>query len=158
MSHEAHFLFSGHVSKQSSCFLEIHNSQLIYETSLHPLKTTVWCGIHAGNIIGPYFLENNQDVAVTVTAEQYQDMIRKFLVPEIEEQGLEDMWFQQDGATVHTARSTIIELRYSTKTNFAKWRFSMASRISGFNITRLFLMGFFKSKIYVNKLQNDSTS
>lgn len=34
-------------------------------------------------------------------------MIRNFLVPQMEEQGLEDMWFQQDGATAHTARSTI---------------------------------------------------
>ncbi|KAF7278229.1 hypothetical protein GWI33_008586 [Rhynchophorus ferrugineus] len=68
------------------------------------IKTTVFCGIHAGNIIGPYFFENDKGVAITVTAEWYQDMIRNFLVPEMEEQGLEDMRLQQDGATAHTAQ------------------------------------------------------
>ncbi|KAF7285962.1 hypothetical protein GWI33_008268 [Rhynchophorus ferrugineus] len=56
------------------------NPQLNHETSSHPLKTTVWCGIHAGNIIGPYFFENDQGVAVTITAERYQGMIRDFLL------------------------------------------------------------------------------
>ncbi|KAF7279233.1 hypothetical protein GWI33_007500 [Rhynchophorus ferrugineus] len=54
-----------------------------------------------------FFFENDQAIAVTVTSEWYQDMIRNFLVPEMEDQRLENMWFQQDGATVHTARSTI---------------------------------------------------
>ncbi|KAF7277539.1 hypothetical protein GWI33_006930 [Rhynchophorus ferrugineus] len=54
-----------------------------------------------------FFFGNDQGVAVTITAERYQDMIRNFLAHEMEEQGLEDMRFQQDGATAHIARSTI---------------------------------------------------
>ncbi|KAF7270419.1 hypothetical protein GWI33_016614 [Rhynchophorus ferrugineus] len=56
MSDEAYFLLSGHVNKQNSRFWGTQNPQLIHETSLHPLKTTVWGRVHAGNIIGPYFL------------------------------------------------------------------------------------------------------
>ncbi|KAF7266175.1 hypothetical protein GWI33_020458 [Rhynchophorus ferrugineus] len=52
-------------------------------------------------------LENDQGVAVTVTAERYQDMIRNFLVPDMEEQGPENTWFQQYEATAHTALEEI---------------------------------------------------
>ncbi|XP_076270109.1 uncharacterized protein LOC143202453 [Rhynchophorus ferrugineus] len=73
-----------------------------------------WCAIVSqslqkhqfGGVVRSYTFQNNC-VAVTVTAERYQDMIRNFLVLETEEQGLEDMWLQQDGTTAHTARSTI---------------------------------------------------
>jgi len=122
---------------------------------LHPLKTTVWCGIHAGNIIGPYFFENDQGVAVTVTAERYQDMIRHFLVPEMEEQGLQDMWFQQDGATAHTARSTIQLLndvfprRLISRNGDLAW----PARSPDLTAPDFFLWGFLKSKVYVNKPQ-----
>ncbi|KAF7270594.1 hypothetical protein GWI33_016452 [Rhynchophorus ferrugineus] len=50
-------------------------------------------------------LVNKQNI--TVTAERYEDMIRNFLMPEMEEQGLEDMWFEQDGAPTHTAQSEV---------------------------------------------------
>ena len=28
---------------------------VLLETPLHPQKMTVWCGFHAGGVIGPYF-------------------------------------------------------------------------------------------------------
>ena len=34
-------------------------------------------------------------------------MIQEFLMPQIEEQGLDNMWFQQYSATPYTARETI---------------------------------------------------
>lgn len=102
MSDEDHFLLSGHVNKQNCRYWETQNPQLIHEISLNPLKRTVWCGIHAVNIIGLYFFENDRGVEVTDTAEWYQHMIRNFFVPEVEEQGLEDMWFQKDGANFMT--------------------------------------------------------
>lgn len=40
---------------------------------------------------------------ITTTREQYKTVIKYFLLPEIDELGLENMWFQQDGATSHTA-------------------------------------------------------
>ncbi|KAF7279967.1 hypothetical protein GWI33_006533 [Rhynchophorus ferrugineus] len=87
MSDETHFLLSDHASKHNSWFWGTQNPQLIHETSLHPLKTSLWCGIHAKNIFGPYFFENDHAVVITDTAERYQDMIRNFLVPEMEVQG-----------------------------------------------------------------------
>jgi transposase len=55
----------------------------------------------------PYFFEE-AGVIVTVNANRYCDMLENFLRPKIDEYGdehnLEDFWFQQDGATTHTAR------------------------------------------------------
>ncbi|KAF7272198.1 hypothetical protein GWI33_014996 [Rhynchophorus ferrugineus] len=64
-------------------------------------------------------------------------MIRNFLVPEMEKQGLENMWFQQDEATAHTARSTI----------------QLLNDISNLTAPDFFLWRFLKSKVYVNKPQ-----
>ena len=33
-------------------------------------------------------------------------VLGRFLMPEIEARNLHDIWFQQDGATCHTARET----------------------------------------------------
>ena len=74
---------------------------------MHPQKVTVWCAIHAKNVIRPYFFESKNGQTTTVTGENYRQMIRDFLMPQIEEQNLDNMWFQQDGATPHTAKETI---------------------------------------------------
>ena len=38
-------------------------------------------------------------------------LLRRFLMPEIEARNLHNIWFQQDGATCHTARETMDLLR-----------------------------------------------
>ena len=38
-------------------------------------------------------------------------LLGRFLMPEIEARNLHDIWFQQDGATCHTARETMDLLR-----------------------------------------------
>ena len=38
---------------------------VLLETPLHPQKVTVWCGFHAGGVIGPYFFVDENDRHVT---------------------------------------------------------------------------------------------
>ena len=57
------------------------------------------------------FFENEQGAAVTVNGECYRAILNEFLFPKIEEDDMEDIWFQQDGATSHTANVTIDLLR-----------------------------------------------
>lgn len=38
-------------------------------------------------------------------------MIENYLLPQLQEEAMEDMWFQQDEATSHTARDTMTLLR-----------------------------------------------
>ena len=46
-------------------------------------------------------------VRITVNDARYRAMINEFLLPKIEDIGVADLWFQQDGATCHTAGETI---------------------------------------------------
>ncbi|GFX15551.1 uncharacterized protein TNCV_3304801 [Trichonephila clavipes] len=76
------------------------------ETPLHPEKLTVWCALWAGGIIGPYF-KNDEGHNVTVNGDRYRAMITNFFIPELNNHDVQELWFQQDGATCHTARATI---------------------------------------------------
>ena len=46
-----------------------------------------------------------------MTATRYREMLSSFLFPKLDEITLGDVWFQQDGATAHTARDTMQLLR-----------------------------------------------
>ncbi|KAJ4433007.1 hypothetical protein ANN_15264 [Periplaneta americana] len=69
-------------------------------------KVTVWFATESFGIIGPYFFEDDNGTSVTVTSQRYVRMIQEFLSPQIANNPLinRDTWFQQDGATSHTAR------------------------------------------------------
>ena len=44
---------------------------MIIEKPLYPQRVTVWCGFWAGEIIGPYFFENQAGAAVLVNGLRY---------------------------------------------------------------------------------------
>ncbi|GFU57466.1 putative DD41D transposase [Trichonephila clavipes] len=69
-------------------------------------KTDCWCALWAGGI-GPYFFKNDEDHNVTVNGDRYTAMITNFFIPERNNHDVQELWFQQDGATCHTARATI---------------------------------------------------
>ncbi|GFU56577.1 integrase catalytic domain-containing protein [Trichonephila clavipes] len=83
------------------------NPYVYVETPLHPEKLTVWCALWAGGIIGPYFFKNDEGHNVTVNGDRYRAMITNFFIPELNNHDVQELWFQQDGATCHTARATI---------------------------------------------------
>jgi hypothetical protein len=65
-------------------------------------RVTVWAGISAEHIFGPYFFP------ATVTAEAYQAMLSEIFLPDVLQrfQTTDGIWFHQDGAPAHTACST----------------------------------------------------
>ncbi|GFV94935.1 uncharacterized protein TNCV_1029331 [Trichonephila clavipes] len=62
-------------------------------------------------IIGPYFFKNDEGHNVTVNGDRYRAMITNFFIPELNNHDVQELWFQQDGATCHTARATIVLLK-----------------------------------------------
>ncbi|GFU50070.1 hypothetical protein TNCV_3623521 [Trichonephila clavipes] len=44
---------------------------------------------------------------VLVNGDRYRAMITNFFIPELNNHDVQELWFQQDGATCHTARTTI---------------------------------------------------
>ncbi|GFV71686.1 putative DD41D transposase [Trichonephila clavipes] len=106
-SDEAHFWLNGYINKQNCRIWSEANPQVYVEIPLHPEKLTAWCALWAGGIIGPYFFKNDEDHNVTVNGDRYRAMITNFFIPELNNHDVQELWFQQDGATCHTARATI---------------------------------------------------
>ncbi|XP_075149032.1 uncharacterized protein LOC142222665 isoform X2 [Haematobia irritans] len=146
-SDEAHFHLSGFVNKQNE------NPRVIVEKPMHPQRVTVWCGLWACGIIGPYFFQNEAGQAVTVNGVRYREMITNFLGPELEDMDVDDMWFQQDGATCHTANATMVLLRNKfngrviSRNGDVKW----PPRSCDLTPLDFFLWGYLKEKVYVDK-------
>ena len=119
---------------------------------MHPQRVTVWCGFWYGGIIGPFFFENEQGAAVTVNGERYRAMLNEFLFPKIEEDDMDDIWFQQDGATCHTANVTIDLLRTVFENRIISRNSDVNWPPRSCDLTPLdyFLWGAVKDKCYAN--------
>ncbi|GFU95957.1 uncharacterized protein TNCV_253081 [Trichonephila clavipes] len=131
------------------------NPQVYVETPLHPEKLTVWCALWAGGIIGPYFFKNDEGHNVTVNGDRYRAMITNFFIPELNNHDVQELWFQQDGATCHTARATI-DLLKDTFGDRLISRFGLVNRPPrSCDLTPLdyFLWGYVKSLVYADKPQ-----
>ncbi|GFV18221.1 transposable element Tc3 transposase [Trichonephila clavipes] len=152
---EAHFWLNGYVNKQNCRIWSEANPQVYVETPLHPEKLTVWCTLWAGGIIGPYFFKNNEGHNVTVNGDRYRAMITNFFIPELNNHDVQELWFQQDGATCHTARATIDLL----KDTFGDRLISHFGPVNwpprSCDLTPLdyFLWSYEKSLVYVDKPQ-----
>ena len=89
------------------------------------------------------------------TSEPYVEMLRNFLHPQLLSLwvNMEEMWFQQDGATAHTARASMTGV----------WQLFLQHVVSRFgdfpwpprspdlSACDFFLWGYLKSKVYVRK-------
>ncbi|GFS84932.1 uncharacterized protein TNCV_1305461 [Trichonephila clavipes] len=155
VSDEAHFWLNGYVNKQNCRIWSEANLQVYVETSLHPEKLTVWCALWAGGIIGPYFFKNDEGHNVTVNGDRYRAMITNFFIPELNNHDVQELWFQQDGATCHTARATI-DLLKDTFGDRLISRFGPVNwppRSCDLTPLDYFLWGYVKSLVYADKPQ-----
>lgn len=154
-SDEAHFHLSGAVNKQNCRYWAPENPRQKHERPLHSPKVTVWCAMSASGIIGPYFFENRRGVAQTVNSDRYCAMLREFLVPQLQEfDGFDqDTWFQQDGATAHTARASMEVVRelFPEKVISRFGDLNWPARSPDLTPLDFFLWGYLKSKVYVNR-------
>ncbi|GFW06802.1 DUF4817 domain-containing protein [Trichonephila clavipes] len=154
-SDEAHFWLNSYVNKQSCRIWSEANPQVYVETPLHPEKRTVWCALWAGGIIGPYFFKNDEGHNVTVNGDRYRAIITNFFIPELNNHDVQELWFQQDGATCHTARATI-DLLKDTFGDRLISRFGPVNwppRSCDLTPLDYFLWGYVKSLVYADKPQ-----
>ncbi|GFX27131.1 putative LOC100569746 [Trichonephila clavipes] len=86
---------------------------------------------------------------------RYRAMITNFFLPELNNYDVQELWFQQDGATCHTARATI----YLLKDTFGDRLISRFGPVNwpprSYDLTSLdyFLWGYVKSLVYADKPQ-----
>ncbi|GFT45004.1 uncharacterized protein TNCV_1575621 [Trichonephila clavipes] len=142
-------------SKKCFFFQSEANPQVYVETPSHPEKLTVWCALWAGGIIGPYFFKNDEGHNVTVNGDRYRAMITNFFIPELNNHDVQELWFQQDGATCHTACATI-DLLKDTFGDRLISRFGPVNwppRSCDLTPLDYFLWGYVKSLVYADKPQ-----
>ncbi|GFU71557.1 putative DD41D transposase [Trichonephila clavipes] len=152
-SDEAHFWLNGYVNKQNCRIWSEANPQVYVETPLHSEKLTVWCALWAGRIIGPYFFKNDEGHNVTDNDDRYRATITNFFFPELNNHDVQELWFQQDGATGHTARATI-DLLKNTFGDRLISRFgpvNWPSRSCDLTPLDYFLWRYVKSLVYADK-------
>ncbi|GFT74484.1 putative transposable element [Trichonephila clavipes] len=152
---EAHFWLNGYVNKQNCRIWSEANPQVYVETPLHPEKLTVWCALWAGGIIGPYFFKNDEGHNLTVNGDRNRVMITNFFIPDFNNHYVQELWFQQDGATCHTARVTI-DLLKDTFGDRLISRFGPVNcppRSCNLTPPDNFLWGYVKSLVYSDKPQ-----
>ncbi|GFV42180.1 DUF4817 domain-containing protein [Trichonephila clavipes] len=124
-------------------------------SSLVRKKLTGWCALWAGGIIGPYFFKNDEGHNVTVNGDRYRAMITNFFIPELNNHDVQELWFQQDGATCHTARATIDLLKDTfgdhliSRLGPVNWR----PRSRDLTLLDYFLWSYVKSLVYAYKPQ-----
>ncbi|GFV93103.1 uncharacterized protein TNCV_2551941 [Trichonephila clavipes] len=129
------------------------NPQVYVETPLHPEKLTVWCALWAGGIIGPYFFKNDEGHNVTVNGDWNRAMITNCFIPELNNHDVQELWFQQDDATCHTARAPI-DLLKDTFSDRLISRFGPVNwppRSCDLTPLDYFLWGYVKSLVYADK-------
>lgn len=157
-SDEAHFHLNGYVNKQNCRFWSQVNPRQKHQRPLHSPKVTVWCALSVNGIIGPYFFENATGAAITVSGEAYRQMISNYFIPQLREHPAYSSrtWFQQDGATCHTARATMDQLRelFPQKLISRFGDIAWPPRSPDLTPMDFFLWGYLKSKVYVNTPRN----
>ncbi|GFY05131.1 uncharacterized protein TNCV_3270031 [Trichonephila clavipes] len=82
-------------------------------------------------------------------------MITNFFIPELNNHDVQELWFQQDGATCHTARATI-DLLKDTFGDRLISRFGPVNwppRSCDLTPLDYFLLGYVKSLVYADKPQ-----
>lgn len=116
-SDESHIHLEGYINKQTTRFLGFDKPDVIIQKPLHSARVTIWCAVSAHGVIGPYFIEDDDGTPLTVTQERYRNIVVTPFVQDLRrfcrarDLRMEKQWFQQDGATSHTARQSIALLQ-----------------------------------------------
>jgi hypothetical protein len=113
----------------------------------------VYCEVYSHGTTGTYFFGNVKGCTVTVHAEQYKVMLETFLHTELHPRQQDLLWFQQDGATAHTAAISIQVF----KTKFPGRLISRFGDITGSPdhvVPDYFLWGYIKSKVNETRSAN----
>ncbi|GFX75051.1 transposable element Tc3 transposase [Trichonephila clavipes] len=154
-SDEAHFWLNGYVNKQNCHIWSEANPQVYVETPLHSETLTVWCALWAGGIIGLYLFKNDEGHNVTFNGDRYRAMITNFFIPELNTHGVQQLRFQENGTTYHTAGATI-DLLKDTFGDRLISRFGPMNwppRSCDLTLLDYFLWVYVKSLVYVDKPQ-----
>ena len=148
-SDESHVYLRSVPNKQNNREWLPEKPQASNAVPLHSPKVTVWCGITSSRVLGPYFFEDDTGSAVTVTKERYVEMLEHFF-PEDSHEICSETFFQQDGATPHTAKLSMdwLRERFPERLISSKSDFPWPPRSPDLNPLDFFFWGYMKNVIW----------
>jgi len=157
MTDEAQFYLDGTVQKKNCRIWGSENPHAAEQRDQYSPCLTVWCGVCAKGIVGPFFFETRGH-PVRVTAARYRDLLRDQVVPALNalEMPLSRVWWQQDGATPHTATAVLADLtetfpgKVISKGANVPW----PPRSPDLTLPDFFLWGYLKARVYGRPLQS----
>ena len=143
ISDEAHFQLWGGVNKQNFRYYASENSRELHEKPLHSECVTVWCAIASFGIISPYFFENHNDHAVTVTSDHYVNMVNTIPLPALANHNRPQIWFQTGwhNSSYSLSIHGCIAACFSRPSNFQIWRHQLASMVARSDYPLFLFMG-----------------
>ena len=139
---EAYFYLVESVNKQNNRMWLKERPLDWIEKPLQDEKVLVWCGISANKIYGPYFFEN------TVNQHTYLEMLKNFFWQKhLDTLDYKRYYFQQDGATAHTANTVQEWLKSKFGDRFIDKK-QWPPRSPDLNPCDFYLWGYLKSRVY----------
>ena len=141
-SDEAYFYLTEAINKQNNRLWLTERLGDWIEKPLHDAKVLVWCAITSRKVYGPYFFEES------VNQHNYLHMLKTFFWPKhYRLKDAKKYYFQQDGATPHTANLVQDYLKDKFGDQFIGKK-QWPSRSPDLNPCDYFLWGYLKSKVY----------
>ena len=149
-SDKADFDLGGYVNKQNCRIWETEIPHAYIENPKHPKQVGADFGQRHN---WQFFFDNEQGEVVTVNADRYRAMLNEFLFTKIEEEDIDNIWFQQDGATCHTVEAILAVLRPGFGDLIISRRADVIEppRSCAFTPLDYYLWGVVKDKCYADK-------
>lgn len=90
-----------------------------------PETLQVFCLFTTRKVFGPYLYQTQAGDKISVTGDNYRTMLREQVLPDIEREfgSLDDLYFQQDGASPHTCKDSIefLKTKFGDRIISATW-------------------------------------
>ena len=147
-SDEALFKLNGSVNRHNCTYWASENPHDVSKHHTNLPGVTVWCGLSAFGVIGPYFFDNavNGPVYLKLLQETVMPLIRRLF-------RYNDFYFQQDGAPPHFHADVRTYLDDNVTNRWLGRRGSTEFPPRSPDLTPLdfFLWGYVKDKVYTTK-------
>lgn len=159
-SDEATFYLNGKVNRHNCRYWADENQHLIKEDHTQTLqKINVWAGIMGDRVIGPFFINGN------LNGGRYLELLENQVVPSVRAEcpnGIDNKWFQQDGAPPHFSRAVrdFLSRTFPNRWIGRRGEIEWPPRSPDLTPLDFFFWGFLKSRVYatnpetINDLQN----
>ena len=155
-SDKAHFLLSGQVNSKNRIFWGTAAPNEVLQRPLHSKKCTEWVAMSTHGIIGSFWFEDENGEPLTVTKERCVEVLQQYWIAlGYWNRGSfkrDCQWFQQIGATSHTANVTLewLDQRFPQRPVSRCQDPEWSPYSPDLNPPDFFLWGYLKDRVFEN--------